>query len=290
MPPNKQNLKSSLQRQMQHLRRQVDHIDLRMLKLLQQRNKLTGEIGRLKQRHHAVIYVPERERELLSRLVRLSKGRIPTDVVTAIYREILSGSRAAQGQPPIGLLGKEKENVLGAAKHIFGAADRFAAQKSWDALAKGVKNRALSLGLVTGTDLLVALRNEPSWRDFAQNLTVANAVPIATGTKVGTDAVLTITPPGSDAKKKANRFVILIECKSTRNAIKNLFRDMPELTLHDESSTPRSTRAVLSLACLHSPRPVEAARTTRALQKAADQAGVPLLVLGSYLANEVYGG
>ena len=268
----------------------MDQIDLKMLRLLQQRNKLTGEIGRIKRRHRAVIYVPERERELLSRLVRLSKGRIPTNVVTAIYREILSGSRAAQGQPPIGLLGKEKDNVLGAAKLAFGAADRFAAKKSWDELAKGVKNRALSLGLVTGTDLLVALRHEPSWRDFARNLTVANAVPIATGTKVGTDAVLTITPPGSDTRKKANRFVILIECKSTRNAIKNLFRDMPDLTLHDESSTTRSPRAVLSLACLHAPKAVDAARTSRKLQNAADQAGVPLLVLGSYLASENYGG
>jgi chorismate mutase len=278
---------------MQRLRRQVDQIDLKMLRLLQQRNKLTGEIGRIKRRHRAVIYVPERERELLSRLVRLSKGRIPTNVVTAIYREILSGSRAAQGQPPIGLLGKEKSEVLGAAKSIVGAADRFSAQKSWDALARGVKNRALSFGLVTGTDLLVSLRNEPSWRDFARNLTVANAVPIATGTKVGTDAVLTITPPGNDTRKKANRFVILIECKSTRIAIKNLFRAMPDLTLHDESSTPRSTRAVLSLACLHAQRPVDAAHTSRKLQKAADEACVPLLVLGSYMAdanNENYGG
>lgn len=290
MPPNNQNSPSSLSRQMQRLRRQVDQIDLRMLRLLQQRNKLTGEIGRIKQRHRAVIYVPERERELLARLVRLSKGRIPTNVVTAIYREILSGSRAAQGQPPIGLLHGERDKVLGAAKRAFGAADRFAAKKSWDELARGVKTRALSLGLVTGSDLLAALRNEPSLKEFARHLTVANAVPISTGTKVGTDAVLTITPPGNDAKKKANRFVILIECKSTRNAIKTLFRDMPDLTLHDESVTKRPARAVLSLACLHARRPVDALRTSRRLQKAADTAGVPLLVLGSYLASEDYGG
>jgi chorismate mutase len=275
---------------MLRLRRQVDQIDLRMLRLLQQRHKLTGEIGRLKQRHRAVIYVPERERELLARLVRLSKGRIPTHVVAAIYREILSGSRAAQGQPPIGLLKSEKDRVLGAAKSAFGASDRFAAKKSWDELARGVKTRALSLGLVTGTDLLDALRREPALHEFARHLTVANAVPIATGTKVGTDAVLTITPPGHQAGKKANRFVILIECKSTRNAIKSLFRDMPDLTLHDESSTRRRARAALSLACLHARRPVDAARTSRRLQRVADKAGTPLLVLGSYLASEDYGG
>jgi chorismate mutase len=275
---------------MQRLRRQVDQIDLRMLRLLQQRNKLTGEIGRLKARHGAVIYVPERERELLSRLVRLSKGRIPTDVVTAIYREILSGSRAAQGQPPVGLLKGDKTQVKEAAKSIFGVSDRFAAQKSWNELAKGVRSRALSVGLVTGTDLLGVLRDKSTLRDFSQHLTVANAVPIATGTKIGTDAVLTITPPGNDTKKKANRFVILIECKSTRNAIKNLFRDMPQITLHDESSTKRPAHAVLSLACLHAARPVDSARTRDRLQKAADAAGLPLLVLGSYLASDTYGG
>ncbi len=62
MPPNNNNLKSALPRQMQNLRRQVDRIDLKMLQLLQQRIKLSGQIGRMKRRHGAVIYVPERER------------------------------------------------------------------------------------------------------------------------------------------------------------------------------------------------------------------------------------
>jgi chorismate mutase len=275
---------------MQKLRRQVDQTDLRMLRLLQQRNKLTGEIGRLKRRHRAVIYVPERERALLARLVRLSKGRLPKNLVTAIYREILSGSRAAQGQPPIGVLRAEANKVQAAAKSIFGASDRFLAQKSWDDLFRGVRTRSLSVGLITATDLLGALRKDPSWWDFARHLTVAHAVPIASGTKVGTDAVLTITPPGNEAGKKADRFVILIECKSTRNAIKTLFRDMPDLFLHDESSTMRPTRSVLSLACLHAKRPVDAARMKRRLLEASESAAVPLLVVGSYLATEDYGG
>ena len=275
---------------MQKLRRQVDQTDLRMLRLLQQRNKLTCEIGRLKRRHRSVIYVPERERALLARLVRLSKGRLPKHLVTAIYREILSGSRAAQGQPPIGLLRTEANKVQTAVKSIFGASDRFSAQKSWDDLVHGVRSRALSVGLITATDLLGALRKDSSWWEFARHLTVANAVPIASGTKVGTDAVLTITPPANEAGKKADRFVILIECKSTRNAIKTLFRDMPDLFLHDESSTMRQTRSVLSLACLHAKRPVDTARMKRRLLKASESAKVPLLVVGTYLATESYGG
>src|SRR5271156_1525293 len=103
MPPNNSNLTSVLSRQMQRLRLQVDRIDLKILQLLQQRTKLSGQIGETKRRHREVIYVPERERELLARVVRLSRGKLPSRAVTAIYREILSGSRAAQGQAAIGL-------------------------------------------------------------------------------------------------------------------------------------------------------------------------------------------
>ncbi len=274
------------------MRRQVDQIDLKMLKLLQQRNKLTGEIGGLKRRHRAVIYVPERERALLARLLRANKGKFPPAALVAIYREILSASRASQGQDqqPIGLLASSAATVLPAAKEVFGRSDRFVPMKSWDAISKLLKFGGFSIGLVTAADLLSALRRKARWRDFSGQLTVANAVPIAKGTRVGTDAVLTITPPGNEVGKMADRFVILIECKSTRNAIKTLFRDMPDLILHDESSTRRPTRAVLSLACLHAKRPVDATRMKSRLTEASESAGVPLLVLGSYLAAEEYGG
>jgi chorismate mutase len=288
MPPNNNSLTSSLSRQMQRLRKQVDQIDLRMLRLLQQRNKLAGDIGRIKRRHRAVIYVPERERALLVRLVRTNKGKFPPSALVAIYREILSASRASQGQDrhPIGLLASSASVVLPAAKEVFGKSDRFVPMKSWNDISTLLKVGGFSIGLVTAADLLAALRRKDRWRDFSGHLTVSSAVPIATGTKVGTDAVLTITPPGNQAGRKANRFVILIECKSTRNAIKTLFRDMPDLSLHDESSTTRPTRAALSLACLHTQRPVDAARTGARLRKAAEAAGVSLLILGSYLASE----
>ncbi len=99
MPPNNNsNSTSVLSRQMQRLRQQVDRIDLKMLRLLQQRTKLSGQIGQMKRRHGGVIYVPERERELVARLTRLSKGQPPARAVAALYREIMSSSRAAQGQ------------------------------------------------------------------------------------------------------------------------------------------------------------------------------------------------
>jgi chorismate mutase len=276
---------------MQHLRQQVDRIDLKMLHLLQQRTKLSAQIGRMKRRRGAGIYVPERERALLTRLARLNRGKFPTTALIAVYREILSASRAAQGQDkhPIGLLASSAPVVMPAAGSLFGKSDRFVPAKSWKQISTHLKLGEFSIGLVTAADLLAALRQKATRRDFSRELAVANAVPLAAIAKVGTDAILTITPPSSGSARKANRFVILIECKSTGNTVKSLVRDMPHLTLHDEASTTRPSRS-LSLACLHATRPLDVSQTSRKLLKAADEAGVPILVLGSYLASGDYGG
>src|SRR5579871_5537813 len=102
MPPN--NSKSASSMKIQSLRRQLDQIDRKLLRLLQQRTSLSGEVGRTKRRMGAEIYVPDRERELLGRVVELAGDQLPPGAAAAIFREILSSSRAAQGQPPIGVI------------------------------------------------------------------------------------------------------------------------------------------------------------------------------------------
>jgi chorismate mutase len=288
MPPNNNNLTSVLSRQMQRLRQKVDRTDLKMLQLLQQRTKLIGEIGRMKRRHRAVIYVPERERELVARLVRLSKGKLSSRVVSAVYREILSGSRAAQGQPPIGLLEENSGGVLSAAQRAFGACDRFTARKTWPELAKGLRNRTLSFALVTGRDLVQALRTEPPWREFTKHLNVAGEISPA-GEKT-VSPIFIITPRGNGAAAKVNRIVILIECKSTLNAIKSLLRTMPELSLHAEPLRATPARRGLALAQLSAARTVDGAKAASLLAAAAKTAGLSLSILGAYLAPEDYGG
>jgi chorismate mutase/prephenate dehydratase len=109
----------------------VDRIDQRLLQLLQQRTKLSGEIGRTKRRHGAEIYVPGRERDLLARVAKLAGGKLPPPAVGAIFREILSSSRAAQGQAPIGVLQRNAVAIVPMARCHFGACDRFVALAAW---------------------------------------------------------------------------------------------------------------------------------------------------------------
>jgi chorismate mutase len=275
---------------MQHLRRQVDRIDLKMLQLLQQRTKLSGQIGKMKRRHGVVIYVPERERELVARLIRLSKGRPSARAVAALYREILSSSRAAQGQAPIGLLRAGASWVLSASRASFGACDQFLPKKTWTELVKDLDTGALSLALLTGDDLARALRTD-RWRsEFFERLTVAGDFSPACEAKASlARRIFIVTPRGNGAALEANRILILIECKSTANAIKSLLRSMPDFPIQAEHLT-RHTRPAIALVRLTTARPVDGVQATSHLLSVCKSAGIPVSILGIYPGAEDYGG
>jgi len=280
---------------MQNLRRQVDRIDLKMLQLLQQRIKLSGQIGRMKRRHGAVIYVPERERELVARLTRLSKGQPSPQAVAAVYREIMSSSRAAQGQAPIGLLQASTSLVLPASGASFGACDQFSSQKSWSDLVKGLDTGALSLALLTGEDMVHALQSPRHQKDFCDRLTVAGDFTPPFDAKAPlARRIFVVTPRGNGAAMEANRILILIECKSTANAIKSLLRSMPDFPLHAEhlSHRPPSVRGgvVPALARLTLARPVDGIHATSYLLSACKSVGIPVSILGVYPGTEDHGG
>ena len=278
---------------MQNLRQQVDQIDLKMLQLLQQRIKLSGQIGKMKRRHGAVVYVPERERELVARLTRLSKGRPSPRAVAAIYREILSSSRAAQGQAPIGLLQKSAPLVLPASRAGFGACDQFSPRKTWADVVKGLGTGALSLALVTGDDLAGALKTDRWRKKFFFGLTVVSDFPPLLESKAPLkQRIFIVTPRGNGAPLQANQALILIECKFTANAIKSLLRSMPDFSIQAELLTVHPARQgiAVALARLSLAESVDGLRLTSQLLKAGQAAGVPISILGIYPGTEDHGG
>lgn len=295
MPPNNNNSTSALSRQMQRLRLQVDRIDLKILRLLQKRTKLSGEIGKAKRRHRAVIYVPERERQLLARITRLSRGKLPARAVTAIYREILSSSRAAQGQAAIGLLHGSASTVLLPARWCFGACDEFSPKRTWAELANGLRSGALALVLLTGEDLARVLRTTSGRRHFFEHFTVAGDFSPGFDARVSLSSrIFVVIPRGKGAALEANRILILIKCKSTVNAVKSLVNCMPDTPSHAEQFAlrPPSARggAVDALVRLTLARPIDGIRVTSQLLTARESAGLSASILGIYPSLEDYGG
>jgi chorismate mutase/prephenate dehydratase len=103
------------------LREQIDGIDSQVLKLLNRRARLATRIGHLKGQARASVYVPSRERQIFARLEQLNQGPLPNEAVRAIYREIISASRALEEPLRIAYFGPEATFTHMAAHEQFGS-------------------------------------------------------------------------------------------------------------------------------------------------------------------------
>ncbi len=267
----------------------MDRIDLKILQLLQQRIKLSTRIGQVKRRHGAAIYVPQREGELRARITKLSHGKVPPQTVDAIYREIMSNSRAVQGQAPLGLLHGSADLVKAPARWHFGACDKFVSKKTWSELAAGIKAGSLTLGLLTGEDLGTILKASKSRQhflthfevmcDFTQGLEMD--VPLA-------QRILVVMARNQGVTGAVDRVLILIECKSTLNAVKKLANSMSTRFLCAEELPLRKSSSVLVRLIL--PQRVDAGRFSERLLAAGKSLGMQITTLGVYPGTENYGG
>ncbi|HEV8673417.1 MAG TPA: prephenate dehydratase [Methylomirabilota bacterium] len=77
-------------------RASIDDIDRQLLRLLNQRAGIALEVGRAKRAAGAPVHDAEREHEVFGHVLRLNAGPLSAEAVRAIWREILSASRALQ--------------------------------------------------------------------------------------------------------------------------------------------------------------------------------------------------
>lgn len=90
---------------LQDLRKQIDAIDAQLLELLSQRARLVQEVGHSKGRSQTQFFSPERERQIFERLAAENPGPLPNLALKAIFREIISASRALEAPMRIAYLG-----------------------------------------------------------------------------------------------------------------------------------------------------------------------------------------
>ncbi|MCE0499427.1 MAG: chorismate mutase, partial [Methylacidiphilales bacterium] len=266
----------------------MDRIDLRILRLLQQRTKLSHLIGNAKRRHRAAIYVPERERDLLMRLIRRSGGNPPVKALEAIYREIFSSSRAAQGQPEIGLLRATAQAMILPARWCFGACDRFVPKRNWTELAGGLETGALAVILLTGADLAQVFQKTATLSHFFHRFTIIGDFPAEANSALPLSRrIFIVGLKGKGASLEANRALVLIKCKSTANAVKTLLHAMPDHSVQAETldfraKTPRGAMAP-ALVRLTLAQTIDGIHATSQLLAARQAASLSLSILGVYL-------
>jgi chorismate mutase/prephenate dehydratase len=87
------------------LRKKIDEIDAKLVELLNQRAGIVIEVGKLKKQTSTPVYSPDREKEVLEKVIRHNKGPLPNKCLSAIWRELMSGSFTLERPLRVGYLG-----------------------------------------------------------------------------------------------------------------------------------------------------------------------------------------
>ncbi len=133
---------------LEDLRQAIDTIDAGILELLGRRAALSLRVGGCKPAAGLPVYRPEREECLMETLLGRNSGPLPDAHLRAIYREILSSSRALQQPMRVAFLGPEGTFSHIAATEFLGNSMDFRAMSRLDDIFKAVENRDSELGIV----------------------------------------------------------------------------------------------------------------------------------------------
>lgn len=89
---------------LKQLRRRIDTLDDRLVKLLSQRAKLAQRIGGLKA---GSAYRPEREAQVLRRIIKANRGPLGDAALARVFTEIISACRALEDSMTVAYLGPQ---------------------------------------------------------------------------------------------------------------------------------------------------------------------------------------
>ncbi|RJR41759.1 MAG: prephenate dehydratase [Desulfobacteraceae bacterium] len=107
-------------RSLERIRAELGNLDGEILRMLNQRARLSMEVGQVKREEGIDVYDPSQEVRVFSRLRETNEGPLPSAAVHAIFREIVSSSRALQAPVSVSYLGPEASFTHQAAISHFG--------------------------------------------------------------------------------------------------------------------------------------------------------------------------
>jgi chorismate mutase/prephenate dehydratase len=110
---------------LKEIRQEIDSIDNEILELLKKRAELAKEIGKIKQEKGLSIHVPEREREIIERILKKNQGKFPETALIRIFREIISACLSLEKPLKIGYLGPKGTFTHQAAMEHFGVSAKY---------------------------------------------------------------------------------------------------------------------------------------------------------------------
>lgn len=112
-------------RTLEDCRRRIDQLDAELVALLNERARVSEQVGRLKASDGAAVFAPAREAQVLENVQSHNEGPLPNSALRAIWIEIMSSSSALQRPIRIGYLGPAGSFSNDAALNYEAAMRRF---------------------------------------------------------------------------------------------------------------------------------------------------------------------
>ena len=105
---------------LEELRKQINTLDVKLVRLLNERARVVIDIGKLKNKTDKPIYSPDREKKVFAQITAANEGPLPDKCLIAIWRELMSGSFFLERPLRIGYLGPDGSFSHTAAMLKFG--------------------------------------------------------------------------------------------------------------------------------------------------------------------------
>jgi len=136
---------------LKQVRDQIDEIDRDIHRLLNERARCAQRVAEIKSQfasQDAVFYRPEREAQVLRRVMERNQGPLPDSEVARLFREIMSVCLALEQPLDVVFLGPEATFTQQAAQKHFGHSVRCAALDSLEAVFRDVESGHANYGVV----------------------------------------------------------------------------------------------------------------------------------------------
>ena len=130
------------------IRAQIDETDRQILAQLNQRARLSLEVGDIKAESRDTVFKAAREKELLHSLAERNPGPLPEEHLRSIYREILSSSRRLQQPREVAYLGPEGTFSYFAGVEYLGTSMEFRPRANFNDVFHAVAAKQAELGIV----------------------------------------------------------------------------------------------------------------------------------------------
>ncbi len=140
------NLKTKLN--LDELRLGINTIDSQLLKLLNERMELVKKVGVLKHKTNTVVYRPEREKEIISRLSTENNGLLSPKAIEAIFLEIFATARNIELPEKIAYMGPKGSFTHQAAESRFGALGDYIMLPSIKSVFEAVDTERARFGVI----------------------------------------------------------------------------------------------------------------------------------------------